>query len=300
MATLSHPLDFHALAHFFEIMDPLRDWRSSEMNDHEDSKSVDGQFLDAIAILFARAKHRKPLPGKSKSPEGTCPGDPAGNVTATTMIIPKESYTNKDTIAIFVAENDGPQSFDGVSDHQFASELTKWYNDLDKDNLPKDPREFGIWKLMLKFWRWRHGYYVREIDRIAMEWSSLRSAGVVYEEPPRGVIKIIEVLNGKDVMSEWAASSFKDANPEWFKDDWAHVRKLIWWLHDEKSLESSDKFNQDRYINRICLEDKDHWSHFNIERSDFDFKTTDSDWKLLKDFMKAVKYFKLLKTIICV
>ncbi|KAF2670996.1 hypothetical protein BT63DRAFT_423257 [Microthyrium microscopicum] len=265
-----------------QIDDPQ--W-THEPEDNEGSKSPHGQFLDQLALIFARAKLASSAEftlylNKNNLPKiDTCAGEARDNVTATALMEPTVSdhVACPNVMQVFIAKNSGPQRFDDLDDRKFASKLEEWYNHLNVRNLPPDPTTI-MWKRLLSFWRWRHRYYVLKIKAAwdELQRSSLFLSGSLVDLGPSPELDYIAL-----------------------QDDCEHIQKLISWLEAEtlEHILSRDSA-LNRFVYRVCWEDRNAWSTFKIDRNqEAPEGLSNKQWGRIKTLLKIVTNFKLLKTL---
>ncbi|KAH8601054.1 hypothetical protein B0O99DRAFT_681907 [Bisporella sp. PMI_857] len=217
-----------------------------------------------------------------------------------------EKLKDETTIPIYIAKNDGPQSFSDTKDQEFANILETWYNSLDEDNLP-NPREDGLWREMQNFWFWRHQYYVFEIMKDSEAFSSF-SPQMPIQVPihQQKLIREQMPVQVSDSISTNPMQSLSDNvfTQEPFAADYSHVKKLYGKLTDiSKGKEMPVHKNSsvlDEFIDYICFEDTDSWGeakYYPKLRMTPDDNAPENRMELLR---KLIKHFKLLKTVLAV
>ncbi|KAH7020497.1 hypothetical protein EDB80DRAFT_821527, partial [Ilyonectria destructans] len=259
-------------------MDKANGWLQPQH--HEQSKTPEGQLLDQVALLFARAKNLKRGEGRDN-----CAASTAVNVTATSMIKDAEEKT----LTVFIAKNGGPQEFDGVGDEDFATNLEEWHNGLGATGLPANPRQDEMWETLQEFWYRRHRYYIYEIQQQSSRWT--KDAGCIDlqgDNPHAGIMKALH------------------DNPrprQQFERDLAHVQKLLGWVAEAEEGGSvlNDQRVRNAFVNRICFEDDETWGSLILNWSMIQGSSaSDLVSENLEHFCRTVKYFKLLKTCLAV
>jgi OTT_1508-like deaminase len=287
---------FYAAAFLSEGTNPKRSWKERLLDD-EKSESTRGLFLDQIALLFARAKTIK----SSSYPQDPCPSEAGENVTA--IAWGKHYIQNQQQyVPIYVAKNNGPQSFDDRSDVQFAAELEAWYNKLSPDSLAEDAFQDPMWVSMQNFWLRRHRFYTDEIRTIHRRWRLTYKIELGKDEPTteflRGLYDVNDCQNKQPFPKLLAgedaeACQVRHELPEMqaFRDDWHRVGVLLGLLYElGESIQDDDVLNG--YVKHICSND-------GIWRQTYSKPTPErrKKYKLQDDFRKIVKYLKMLKTL---
>ncbi|KAH7141931.1 hypothetical protein EDB81DRAFT_899359, partial [Dactylonectria macrodidyma] len=268
-------IEFYAAVALFARVIKTCDWVTNQEH-HEESKFPEGQLLDQVALLFARAKE---APGDNVPKSDQCPSSSITNVAATSMINDSE----KNTITIFIAKNGGPQAFDEFSDEEFATKLAKWYNEMHMSSPPTDPRQDTMWKDLQKFCFWRQRFYIQQVEKEFLK---------------------LETSSGPSfTMKQFPSVPFVEEKvKQQFQKDCVHARKLISWLTEAGGYRKlvNDKELQHQYVNRICFEDKERWGSIKYRGGLGLGVSSASTVDLSKRLARVVNYFRLLKTCLAV
>jgi OTT_1508-like deaminase len=220
--------EFYAAARFNELTN--RPWTFGA-TPHNCNRIRDERpktdLLDYVALLFARARA---LPNSTDNSKSTA----VANVTATAMLKPVDNIAT-----IVIAKNEGPQTFDGQSDLEFARKLQSWYNQQPGE-IPVPTAEDDIMRDLLGFWIRRHQYHLYHIRRIRddnpFSWSS--------DTPP---------TNLRDLVRD--ASIKVPGSVPCFTRNWSRLSKLLRKFRDC----GTDDDSISDYVNWLCLEDTDSW-----------------------------------------
>ena len=326
-------VQFYAAALVHDCVDSQRSW-SWPSGHAQGSYALESQFLDQLALLFARAKKLNLKDtGWDNYP---CPSSTGQNVTATSL------WTSPDgRRIIYVAKNDGAQRIDNIGDEEFGNKIADWLNSLNWRGEPQRAHNSIMWRDLQDFWFHRHRFYVHEIMAIQKCWKNLRITitEVSTEQKKtedlgaedrqtdndesqrrvtiaKGSAKLTKghgtskssrhenpkIINGIDLTFDEPFEAFTDAlgthgpEVELFQKDWAHAKKLISWLNDVKYSVIDDKDCLRTYVDRICFEDDGIW---NLSYKKHRTSTQQLNLETLEDdFRKLIKYFKMLRTML--
>ena len=157
---------FYAAALVHDCVDSQRSW-SWPYAHAKGSCALESQFLDQLALLFARAK--KLNLKDTERDNYPCPSSTGQNVTATSL------WTSPDDRRIiYVAKNDGAQRIDNTGDEEFGNKIADWLSSLDSRAKPQMANNGEMWRNLQDFWFHRHRFYVHEIKAIQKCWMNLK------------------------------------------------------------------------------------------------------------------------------
>ena len=194
---------------------------SSDTNElAHDGAAVINLFLDRLALLFARFKHKSLTPA---------------NVTATGLVVDGDCWV------FYVSKNGGPWE----GDETFAETLQAWINSELADEPEEHSGEDGIWKAVEEFWEERVTHYAKKIldDHIYLPIHGTSPSGQSTEKQTLMYAKVREIFEKPE----------HKVNMEILKRDWEQVVELStnleqWAQDSNKTVKKKKKQNTKRKI----------------------------------------------------
>jgi hypothetical protein len=268
-------LDFYAQAELFAETLKTCTWATGAAH-HRYSRTPKGQFLDQIALFFAREKN---LPGGSGEGRDKSESGTEQNVTAATL----ETDPRNRSIVIHLAKNGGPQHFGESHDEEFASVLATWYNELDVNSSSPLAQRDGMWEKMQESWFRRHRFYIDQIHEECFRHSMPSNNPERRNTPPTSLMDVVRRDHGLAMQ---------------FQEDWAHVNKLLLWLAEAGGPRKivNDSTLRNAFVDRICFEDNERWGQLNYRLRVRELDPEMATWSFFRFFPRVINYFKLLKT----
>jgi hypothetical protein len=185
-----------------------------ELAQGDDNITVINVFLDRLALLFARFKHKARTPA---------------NVTATGLVIDGNEFV------FYLSKNGGPSE----GDETFAETLQAWFNSELGGGLEEGSGEDRIWMAMTDFWEERITHYAKQI----LDDVETAPSGKHAENQILSYAKLVEHFQGLERQVEM----------EPLERDWEQMiglsTSLKQWAHDShQSMKEKKKKNTKRRI----------------------------------------------------